>query len=254
MFSCNIYKRDTLFNKNSMKKIFMAIIALAMISVVTSCKKINGKGDVVREVRNIYGFTGVSLSVDANTYIRQDTFYKVEILAQQNVLDVIESPLEGGTLVIKLKDHTILGKHDPITVYITSPELNSLNISGSGNIEGNTCLSGVSLNLVISGSGNIRLPGIQMKDIQSNISGSGNISIVEGNVSKEDLNISGSGSIDLLGIVSDTVYARISGSGNIRVTSERFLDGTISGSGNVYYMGSPVVNAHISGSGAIIHL
>ncbi len=237
-----------------MRKIYFAIIALAMLSVVSSCKKINGKGDVVMEIRNIHGYTGVSLSVDATAYVRQDTFYKVEILAQQNILDVIESPIEGGALVIKLKDHTILGKHDPITVYITSPVLNSLNISGSGNIEGNTWLSGVSLNLVISGSGNIRLPGIQMEDIHSNISGSGNISIVEGAVSNEDLNISGSGSIDLLGIVSDTVYARISGSGNIRVTTDRLLDGTISGSGNIYYLGSPVVNAHISGSGAIIHL
>lgn len=237
-----------------MKKIGILFIFLAVSIGFISCKKISGKGDVVKETRNITGFTGISLSLDAYTYIRQDTVYKVEILAQQNILDVIETPLEGGSLVVKLKDHTVLGPHDAITVYISSPVVNSLNISGSGSIEGNTLISASYLDMVISGSGNIKLTGIAVIGLYTNISGSGSISVAAGTVSNEDLNISGSGSIDVLGPVSDTVNAKISGSGSISVTAEKLLNGTISGSGNILYLGNPVVNSHISGSGSIIHL
>jgi len=237
-----------------MSRITFFLVFIVLITGSSSCKKINGKGDVVRQTRNITGFNGITLSMDAYTYIRQDTVYKVEILAQQNILDVIETPVEGGSLTIKIKNHTTLGKHDAITVYISLPAVNSLNISGSGTIEGNVPLVSSNLNLVISGSGNIRLPAINVSELYANISGSGIISASSGTTATENLNISGSGNIDLLNVVSESVYANISGSGSISVTANILLDGTISGSGNIFYMGNATVNAHISGSGSIIHL
>jgi hypothetical protein len=237
-----------------MRRVALTFTFISLCLIFNSCDKVKGKGDVVSQLRNITGFTAISLAMEGDLYFTPDSVYSVEIQAQQNILDVIESTVEGGRLVFKIEDHTVLGTHEPIRIYIHAPSVNDLDISGSGNIMADSLMDETDLHYNVSGSGNINLYEIKGHSVSGNISGSGNIKGLSGTADQESLNISGSGNLDFLNVMADSVYVTISGSGDVKVYAVKYLEVTISGSGNVKYNGSPVINQHISGSGNVTHI
>jgi hypothetical protein len=237
-----------------MKRVVLMFAFLSLVVVFNSCNKVKGKGDVVSETRNNTGFTSISLSMEGDLYFTPDSVYSVEIQAQQNILDVIESQVEGGTLVLKIQNHTVLGKHDPIRIYIHAPSISDLDVSGSGNISAGAVMDQPNLHYNISGSGDITVNELKSSLLSGKISGSGNITGTSGTSDIEYLNISGSGNLNFLNVMADSVYVTISGSGDVSAYAVKYLDVTISGSGNVRYNGNPVINQHISGSGSVTHI
>jgi len=225
-----------------------------MALAFTSCEKINGKGGTISETRYETGYTGISLAMSATVYYTQDSVYSLEITGQQNVIDRIVTEVEGSDLVIKLKKGVHLGAHDPVSVFITAPEVRSLNISGSGNLYAENLWEGDDLSVNISGSGDLSVSSLWANRFHANISGSGDIQVLNGQAGWEELKISGSGTIDVRNVSASEVYTTTSGSGDTYVQASSLLDVTISGSGNVWYLGTPVINTHISGSGNIRRL
>ncbi len=237
-----------------MKRTRSLLLLALVIILLPSCKKIVGKGDVITEHRNVTGFTAIDLAIAGDVYFTPDSVYHVEIQAQQNVADVIETYLSGNTLVLRLKDHTVLGKHDQIRFNISGPNVAEFNVSGSGTYRIQQAVDESTVKLGISGSGDIDANSFYSNVLDAAISGSGSMSAGSGTVSIGYLKISGSGNINMISVVFDTVYATISGSGDISAKVIKYLDGTISGSGSIHYDGSPVINSHVSGSGKITHI
>jgi len=237
-----------------MKRVALLFVFLSLLLIFNSCNKVKGNGDAVSETRNVTGFTSISLSMEGDVHFTPDSVYSIEIQAQQNILDVIESQAEGGILVLKIQDHTILGNHDPIRIYIHAPSINGLDVSGSGNITVDSKMDQRNLHYKISGSGNITLDELKSNLLDAGISGSGNVTCSSGRSDIEYFTISGSGNLNFQDVMADSVFVTISGSGDVTAYAVKYLDVTISGSGNVRYNGNPVINMHISGSGNVAHL
>lgn len=236
-----------------MKKLSSAVAVMVIAMAFASCDKVTGDGPVVTENRNIVNFAGVDLRVSANVYFKQDPNYKVEISAQQNVLNVIETYVSDNKLVVKFKSGVNLKSHEPIVINVSAPNANRFRISGSGSISTTGDLTPAAMELDISGSGNLNIAELHTGQVDADISGSGNIKVTAGAATQETLKISGSGDIDLGGIAANSANTTTSGSGNTRVNASQNLTVRISGSGSVYYKGTPVINTSISGSGKLIH-
>lgn len=235
-----------------MKKFhFISLLFVAMILAFNSCRKINGVGPVVQEERALSGFNRVSVATGATVHITQGAAFEVVLEAQQNILDVIKTEVNGGELVIDNKQHTHITSWKDVHVYITIPEVEGLTLTGSGDIQVQNEINTQDLELRISGSGNIYLPQLLAGSLQTTISGSGYVQIDDGKVQQEILNITGSGSMKLSGLESKEADVTISGSGDARIFVTDRLNVRISGSGNVYYKGSPTVDVHITGSGRL---
>ena len=230
------------------------MLALLVPALFTSCQKINGKGEVVTEARTVSGYSSVGLSMDATVYLTNGNEYSLEVIAQENLLPYIQTKIENDRLIIMVKHNTVLGNHEPIQVRITAPGITGLDVSGSGLINVQNEWLGSTLETNISGSGRISLGQVQCGMLKANISGSGDIEAESGQAGSEDLTISGSGNIELRNVVASEVDANISGSGNVYTQATTLLDATISGSGNIYYLGNPQINAHVSGSGNIMKI
>lgn len=241
-------------NQNPMKKLLLSVLTVLLIVGATSCKKINGKGDLVNESRTVTNYSEISLSLPGQVNFKQDSVYRLTVNAQENLMPYIQTYTNGGTLVIKVKNNYVLGIHDPITINITAPGVSSLHVNGSGDIYVAEAWTPATASLNISGSGNINVDTLSCENLNARISGSGNINISKGIDSGATLNISGSGTIHSEGVASATVTSTISGSGNIYCWAVAQLLATISGSGSIYYKGTPQVETHISGSGTVQHL
>jgi hypothetical protein len=235
-----------------MKK--LSVLVPVVLSIFfTSCEKVVGEGALVTETRTTNSFTGIESSVSGNIIYTQGTDYKVELTAQQNILNVIETPIINNQLQIRFKNNVRVKSHEQITINVTAPSISSIGSSGSGNVTVSSPLSSNALSFRLSGSGNVTLPTVTCAHLETTISGSGNISIAGGTATTETLKISGSGNIDARSVLSKSASTHTSGSGTIWVSAAETLDVTISGSGSVYYSGHPVVTTSISGSGKVIH-
>jgi hypothetical protein len=246
-----------------------------------------------RETRNVGSFTKIAFRFPGKLYLRQGSPQKVEIEGKADILKEVETEIEGSRLVIGREGKWNSWWEDndeKITVYITVPNIDGISVSGSGDVVGETKITTTALDLAVSGSGSLSLDADVSGDVESNVSGSGDIvlkgkcksfeSDVSGSGKVElamaiagaaDFSVSGSGKIEASG-TSDEVKAtisgsgkvlaadlqtnrcdvRISGSGDVEINVKSELNANISGSGSVSYKGDPnKVNSNSSGSGSV---
>ena len=235
-----------------MKKISV-LLGMALMIIFTSCEKVTGEGVLVSEIRTTAAFDGVESEISGNVIYTQGNDYKVELTAQQNILNVMETPVLSKKLVVRFKNNVRVKTHEQITIKVTAPSISSIGLSGSGNISVLSPLTGGDLTFRLSGSGDMILPTVTCNYLETNISGSGSISIAGGTATTENFKISGSGDVDVRNVMAKTVSTNTSGSGTLRVAASEKLDVKISGSGSVYYWGTPIISTDISGSGRVIH-
>jgi hypothetical protein len=231
----------------------VVVILVASLFIFPSCEKVIGTGPLVTETRAVSNFTGVSSEMSGKVNFTVGPNYKVEITAQRNILEVVQTHLVNGVLHIDFKDNVRVRAHEDLTINITAPTADHLRLSGSGNMDVIGELVTPNLQVELSGSGNITIQkAVVASEIDAEMSGSGNIYILAGSAYYEDLDISGSGKIEMVGVNSENVDAKITGSGDMKVVVSKKLDANITGSGSVYYHGNPVITTKVSGSGRVI--
>ncbi len=218
--------------------------------VVFSCtSSVQLSGQTSKITRNVPAFKSVSLSISANVFISQGSQQKIEIEADKNVIDIIETDVRGDDLVIKTEDFfwNNIGK---VTIYITAPELEGFQVSGSGDIVAQTPIVADEIHLNISGSGSIQIEQLESQDVYATITGSGDIRLA-GNHTASNLKtvITGSGDFRAEDFTVENVNVNITGSGTARIHVTDVLETNITGSGDVHYRGNPLIDANSTGSG-----
>jgi len=234
-----------------MKKLtFLLKVAAVLVLMLITISSTNAQQ---REIRKVSGFTGIGLSISADIYLSQANDYKVEIEADADYLEKIETVIDGDILKIKNKDHFNFEFHNKkVKIYISMPQINALNISGSGDIIAQTAIKTDNLKVKISGSGNVKIEILSVKNLGMAISGSGDIYLAGTDVAESaSYSISGSGNIENQNLQCKKVEISVSGSGDVKVWAVDELNARVSGSGDVYYKGRPVIDAKTSGSGGI---
>ena len=159
-----------------------AVLLLSIVATCTfqSCKKINGDGPVVTETRYMTGFHVISSSIDGDIHFTPSAGYSMEIRAQQNILDIINTRVRNGELIIEFDDRRNIGRHAPIDVYIAAPGVDGFDLSGSGNMNIGRTLNTGNVSFSVSGSGSVNASEIIANSFNGRISGSGDININNG--------------------------------------------------------------------------
>jgi hypothetical protein len=216
---------------------------VAVMTALFGCEYLgpclDGSGQVVSEFRNTTEFTGVTNTGSFDVYVTRSDSLSVEVVAQQNLVPIIETYVSGYTLIIKTHNNACYRSSIPVKVYITMPETELLRLSGSGRVFAEM-VSGTEVEVSNSGSGYIEVDSVLADTYRIGNSGSGHISI-EGSYSNEfDAVQSGSGTI-ICGNVygTDDVIIRHSSSGIVGgvIMDGTVLDVVLSGSGSVELSG-----------------
>lgn len=242
-----------------------------------------------RQVRDVAQFKKISLAVAGKLYLKQGSPQRVELEADDEVLERIVTEVHDGRLKITRKDNR--PKSDgKIIAYVTVPDIEAVTVSGSGEVVGQSKIKTDDLDLKVSGSGSLTLDIEASGDVEAGVSGSGRMNLsgrcesLESDVAgsgkvvlsttirqSADFGVSGSGKIEAKGTADQVKAAiagsgkvlaadletnlcevKISGSGDVEINVKHELEVNITGSGSVSYRGSPKkVNSHASGSGRV---
>lgn len=190
----------------------------------------------------------------ATLTIKEGSEQLIEIRSYPNVIDKLleDSKVRSGKWSIGI-DGCVRGiGRDELEIFATVASLTEVSISGSGDILTDGTFENVKdLDLNISGSGNMNLAlGTNVREIKSKTSGSGDYKL-SGTAETLDITISGSGDMRSFDLETLKCDVSISGSGGCEVNVVDELNVRIAGSGDVCYRGNPSVNTNISGSGDV---
>ncbi len=235
--------------KNS--KVYSLWIGIVLLGL-HSCEIIDGFGPVITEIRQKSGYEGLRVTICGQVNFTIAPEFKVEVKAQENILDELETSIERDALVLRWSKPWRIHDCDEVTVNISGPDLKFIQSSGSADIDVFGKIAHNDLELSISGSGSIDIDeAIIRDDLSAHVSGSGDMYIHKGSAKFSELKLSGSGEIDLSNLITDANTSHVSGSGKIVINVIKSLEAFISGSGDIYYYGNPHIDSKISGSGKV---
>ncbi|MDP4606428.1 MAG: DUF2807 domain-containing protein [Flavobacteriaceae bacterium] len=239
-----------------MKKL-MIISLLVIASTNTSWaqwgKNIRGNGQETTTIRQTLPYDQINVSSSFDVVLFSGEEGKIELEGESNLLTYVDTQVKSGQLIIKPRTGVQLrpswGKR--IKLRVPVKQIDALRLSGSGTIEGTTTLRDPSMEVIISGSGDIHLD-LACTELIAVISGSGSIT-ASGTATRSNINLSGSGDFKGFDLSTRITEAIISGSADISVSASELLSAKIVGSGDIYYRGNPKkIDSKIVGSGDLI--
>ncbi len=221
-----------------MKKLSIILSVVFFATFLNSCYfpgSIKGNGNVVEETRTVEEFSKISVSRGMNVYISQGTTNKVLVKADENLLKVIDTYVDHGTLkVTALKG---IRNATSNKVYVTVTDLSYLKSTSGSNIFTEDSVTVQDLEIKSSSGSNIRLNLIAGNLITSASSGS-NI-FLEGKAKSMNIKASSGANIKAGDLQTETCDAKVSSGANIWLNVKNELNAKASSGGNIGYSGEP---------------
>lgn len=177
--------------------------------------------------------------------------YKVVLEGEKDEdLDRVTLKVKNETLYVGLEREDRWRSRESITITITTPVLEGLDISGAVNLKSDDTFKAGRFILEVSGAGSINMK-LDVEELRSEVSGACKV-VLQGKAKKHRVELSGAGSYKAMELESEEVVAESSGAGSVQVFASRSLKAESSGAGSVRYRGEPErVNISSSGAGSV---
>tara|TARA_B100000809_G_C15109774_1_gene520132 strand:+ start:583 stop:1284 length:702 start_codon:yes stop_codon:yes gene_type:complete len=230
------------------KRIFLGlVIALTLNSCIDS---IDGNGNVVKEKRTISSFNRIDISGGYEVLVNQGADELLEIEADENLLELIETEVRNNTLFIS-STHPI-GGSESLKLYITTVKLVDIDVSGAIELSNKGTFKSENLNIDVSGAADIDLD-VNVENLTMDMSGASETTLT-GEADNFEIKLSGAGELEAEKLKTRNTSIDISGAGSATVFAKKTLDISVSGAASVKYKGSPKVTQNISGASSVTQL
>jgi hypothetical protein len=208
-----------------------------------------GSGKAVVQDRAVTHFDKVRMVGPVDVELHQTGSERVRVMADDNIEPLVDTHVEGDTLVIGLKKNTSFSTRGRLRVAVDFKSISALSMSGSGDAEVDQ-LSGARFAAALAGSGDLKVGSADLGELEGSIRGSGDISI-SGRAGEQSWSVAGSGDVSADKLSGKHIKVSIAGSGDVDVGSADSLEVSIAGSGDVSYAGHPALKTSVFGSGSV---
>ncbi len=211
----------------------------------TSGKKGNGK--VVTETREITeDFTEVSTSEGLMVYVTQADDFKIDVEADENVIELIATDIKNGKLRIHAREN--IGSATK-KIHVSLPEISALKGSSGSQLHSENTIESNSLEVDGSSGAQIRLEMV-VNDLEIDASSGANVTI-SGNSDHAEVDVSSGGFINAKDLQTKSCNADASSGGNVKIQVSDALTANASSGGNIGYSGNPKIQNKKSLSGSV---
>lgn len=248
---------------NKTRRFLIAACALACIALAPQAEAadwswgksetVQGSGRVQRQARDVAHFDGVAMSLPGNVEVKSGNSREgLTIETDDNLLPLIETVVEDGTLKIRAKKNTNLRTRN-LKIVVQARDVDRLVLAGSGNIDADV-VHGGRVKFDVGGSGSIKVRKLEGESVNIALGGSGDLKALDGGVRSMSISIGGSGTVDLAHVRTENASVTVAGSGDATLWVRDSLSLTVAGSGDVNYYGDPQVTRSVVGSGNVKRL
>lgn len=236
-------------------KTIKIIIAFVATATLTSCHfdmsfgQIQGNGNVITEERPLGDFTKVKGSAGIDVYLTEGTENKVVVEADENLMETIETTVEGGKL--RIRSNQNIGRAKSKKVHVTYVNLTSIEASSGADVIGNSVIKSESLNLDSSSGADLELE-ILSKEVFAETS-SGSDMKLSGKATTLRAKASSGSDLDARELMVATCNADASSGADIQVNVKDRLSAEASSGGDIHYYGNPAAVNKKGGSTGGVH-
>lgn len=210
-------------------------------------KGVKGNGEVVTENRKITDeFTEISASEGLEVYVTQSKKFKIEVEADDNVIDLIGTDIKDGELRVHAIEN--IGQATK-KVYVSLPEVTALNSSSGAHLNAEESIKADKLE-IDSSSGSILEIEVIAGDLDIDASSGANLDI-SGRANTLYVDGSSGANINAKDLQSKTCDADASSGSNVSVNVSDRLTADANSGGNIAYAGDPTVKKNKSVSGSV---
>jgi hypothetical protein len=187
-----------------------------------------GSGNIATEKRVLSGFKGVDVGGAFQVEIVAGKEYSVEVEADDNLLPLIRTEVDGD--VLKIETEKSISRNSSLRVRISAPDIDSLESSGVSSIT---------------------LSGVKNTGLKVDSSGASKIN-VEGTTGTLTVDVSGASTVDAANLQAENSNVDASGACKVTVNASNEVQGHASGASKIRYAGTPKnVIKNTSGAGRV---
>jgi hypothetical protein len=220
--------------------------ALAAVLAAT----LAGPAQAATETRSVAAFDEVVFAVAGEVSIEQGPRETLTLEAEPAVLRKITTEIHGRRLLIGVVPGRI-ETQQPIRMKLAVRTLRAFESRTTGAISIGP-LSSDALALVLAGGGAIRLDRLDnAASLDVRITGAGEVAVGGGKVMAQKVAITGTGTYSASKLASERAEVAIDGNGEVQLAANHTLAVHIGGVGRVRYRGNPAVTRSIQGIGSI---
>ncbi len=227
----------------------IAVPAAPALARGWTLERVQGSGNIKTETRALGHFNGVAMGLPGHMELRIGSTEGVTIETDDNLLPLIETVIENGTLKIRPSRRNLNIESRRLNIVVQAKGIDNLSLGGSGSIDADP-LRGAKVHIDLGGAGSINVKGIESDSLSISVGGSGGLKVGGGAAPKLSVSLAGSGDVDLGRLQSIDASVNVAGSGEAKIAVRDRLNVTIAGSGDVNYYGDPKVSKTVVGSGS----
>lgn len=224
-------------------KTTIKLLALFIFIGFTSCKHninfgngIDGSGNIITEKRNInQKFNKISASTGVNVIVEQGNVTKVEVEADDNLIDLIVTEVKNETLIVKVDGN--INMMSSINVRVTTEIISGLESSSGSSIKTKNTLNGKSIALKSSSGSEINVD-LEYESVNCE-STSGSEIKASGRTLRLETKSSSGSEIDASNLAANDVYAQSTSGSSTTVKPIVKLDAKASSGSSIDYVQKP---------------
>ncbi len=244
----------------------LAMVLLAASMLMTAC----GNGVLslknldddtkVTEYRGLKNYEKIEINGSPQVFYTQADSFSLRVVGTEAAVDNFITEVSGQTL--KLRNRGKMGvvnisfsDDDDVEVYVTSPDLTSVCLNGSGDFSSSQKIDTDHLELILHGSGDMEVKDVICDGCHVELVGSGDVGIDRLEAKDVSAVLIGSGDVGMTLYQVNSTKLALKGSGDMDV---RFAEGCgaldcdLRGSGDITLDGSlDKLDLHRNGSGTI---
>ena len=216
-----------------MTRFSFSLLAIALVCFTFSCESnesIVGSNNITTEIRDVTGFTGVEVASALDVNVTFGTEFNVTVRANDNVQERVIVRRDGNALEIKLASGNY--REIDVTVDVTMPDLEDVEVSGASNVD----VAGFT----------------SFGDLSVDLSGASKLDFTTSTVGSLSANISGASTASLFSLTAAKVDVNVSGASNLSIRATDLITGSVSGASTLRYRGNPNITANSTGASSIV--
>lgn len=216
--------------------------------VFAGCANVVGNGVLLTETRETGAFRRVSLNSGVHAKVTTGA-RAVGLKADQNLISLYETVVEGETLVVRAKDGSVTLPSKAVEVTVSNDLIEGVTASGGADV----LTSATSVDEFVigaSGGSTVILSGLTSQRLVVDASGASKVTVA-GTANSGTVNASGASTVDTRGVSLQSATLEVSGGSLVRAAVSQHLAGAASGGSSVVITGTPTGDIALSGASTL---
>jgi len=236
-------------NSKTRYSLMFVLLVTFTLSVGSCIPHIHGNGKVVKEERSVSNFESVSVSSGIELLINQDSFEKVVVEADENIMKILRTEVKEGKLKIFMEEGVLHAKK--MKVYVTLKTLKSLECSSGSETKSAGKINADNLSIHSSSGSEVTME-VSCSRLKAESSSGSNLKV---SGTAQHVGADSSSGSDLIAseLVAETGEASASSGSSIKIHVTKDIKAHCSSGAEISVSGNPATRDTDSSSGGSVH-